>query len=149
MASDNQVVIVGNLTRTTRAPVHPERRGLVKFGVAVSRRCKDDATGQVEGRRHVVLHRQRLAELAENVAESLTRGTRVVVAGRLQTRSWETPEGEKRRSRSRSRPTRSAPACDGPPPRWRSRAGPPAREWSARRTVGAPDGSQEETPLDA
>src|SRR5438067_1986499 len=48
MAQDNQVVIVGNLTRDPELRYTPNGAALVKFGVAVSRRAKDDATGQVK-----------------------------------------------------------------------------------------------------
>src|SRR6266536_4072777 len=96
MAQDNQVVIVGNLTRDPELRYTPNGAALVKLGVAVSRRVKDDATGQWRDAETSFFNVTAWRSLAENVAESLTQGTRVVVVGRLRTNAWETPEGEKR-----------------------------------------------------
>ena len=95
MAQDNQVVIVGNLTRDPELRYTPNGAALVKFGVAVSRRVKDDATGQWKDADTSFFDVTAWRSLAENVAETLTQGNRVVVVGRLRTNSWETPEGEK------------------------------------------------------
>ena len=96
MAQDNQVVIVGNLTRDPELRYTPNGAALVKFGVAVSRRVKDDATGQWKDAETSFFDVTAWRSLAENVAETLTQGSRVVVVGRLRTNSWETPEGERR-----------------------------------------------------
>src|SRR6476661_9750332 len=96
MAQDNQVVIVGNLTRDPELRYTPNGAALVKFGVAVSRRVKDDATGQWKDADTSFFDVTAWRSLAENVAESLAQGNRVVVVGRLRTNSWETAEGEKR-----------------------------------------------------
>src|SRR5207253_4509836 len=96
MAQDNQVVVVGNLTRDPELRYTPNGAALVKFGVAVSRRVKDDATGQWKDADTSFFNVTAWRQLAENVAESLTQGSRVVVVGRLRTNTWETPEGEKR-----------------------------------------------------
>ena len=96
MAQDNQVVIVGNLTRDPELRYTPNGAALVKFGVAVSRRVKDDATGQWKDADTSFFNVTAWRNLAENVAETLTQGSRVVVVGRLRTNSWETAEGEKR-----------------------------------------------------
>jgi single-strand DNA-binding protein len=117
---------------------------VVKFRVAVNRRYKDEMGNWKDGdTSYFTVNAWR--SLAENVAESLTRGTRVVVAGRLQMRSWETQEGDKR--------TVVEIEADevGPSLRWatakverQGRSG----DWSAPATVGAPM-ADEETPLDA
>ncbi len=96
MAQDNQVVIVGNLTRDPELRYTPAGAALVKFGVAVSRRMKDDATGQWKDADTTFLDVTAWRTLAENAAESLAQGTRVVVVGRLRTNTWETQEGERR-----------------------------------------------------
>src|SRR2546425_4687135 len=96
MAQDNQVVIVGNLTRDPELRYTPNGAALVKFGVAVSRRFKDEATGEGEDAETAVFDVTAWGQLAENVAETLTQGSRGVVVGRLRTNSWETPQGEKR-----------------------------------------------------
>ena len=85
--------------------------------------------------------------LAENVAETLTQGTRVVVVGRLRTNTWETPEGDKR-----SKVEIEAEEI-GPSLKWASakveKQGRSASQsdWNASVAVGA-GGPQEETPLD-
>src|SRR5437870_13284210 len=96
MAQDNEVVIVGNLTRAPELRYTPNGAALVKFGVAVSRRVKDDATGQWKDAETSFFDVTAWRSLAENVAETLTQGTRVVVVGRLRTNTWETAEGDKR-----------------------------------------------------
>jgi single-strand DNA-binding protein len=117
---------------------------LAKFRGAVTRRYTDETVDWKDGdTSYFTVNAWR--SLAENVAESLTRGTRVLVAGRLQMRSWENQEGEKR--------TVVEIEADeiGPSLRWatakverQGRSG----DWSAPVTVGAPM-AEEETPLDA
>ena len=95
MASDNQIIITGNLTDDPELRYTPNGAAVVKFRVAVNRRYKDEAGNWKDGdTSYFTVNAWR--SLAENVAESLTRGTRVLVAGRLQMRSWETQEGDKR-----------------------------------------------------
>src|SRR5207247_10045579 len=99
MAQDNQVVIVGNLTRDPELRYTPNGAALVKFGVAVSRRFKDDATGQWKDAETSFFDVTAWRQLAENVAESLAQGSRVVAVGRLRTNSRETPDGGQRSKR--------------------------------------------------
>jgi single-strand DNA-binding protein len=148
MAQDNQVVIVGNLTRDPELRYTPNGAALVKFGVAVSRRVKDDATGQWRDAETSFFNVTAWRSLAENVAESITQGSRVVVVGRLRTNSWETPEGEKRS-------TTEIEAEDiGPSLKWatakpeKQGRGPGQSDWASNVAVGV-GGPQEETPLDA
>src|ERR671933_558709 len=96
MAQENQVVIVGNLTRDPELRYTPNGAALVKFGVAVSRRVRDDASGQWKDAETSFFDVTAWRTLAENVAESLVQGNRVVVVGRLRTSTWETAEGDKR-----------------------------------------------------
>ena len=95
MASDNQVTIVGNLTDDPELRYTPNGAAVAKFRVAVNRRYQD-SSGQWKDGDTSYFTVNCWRTLAENVAESLTRGTRVVVAGRLNWRSWETQEGDKR-----------------------------------------------------
>jgi single-strand DNA-binding protein len=95
MASMNQVVIVGNLTDDPELRYTPNGAAVVKFRVAVNRRYQDQQ-GQWKDGETSYFSVNGWRSLAENVAESLTRGSRVVVVGRLQMRSWETQEGDKR-----------------------------------------------------
>jgi single-strand DNA-binding protein len=148
MAQDNQVVVVGNLTRDPELRYTPNGAALVKLGIAVSRRVKDDATGQWRDAETSFFNVTAWRSLAENVAESLTQGSRVVVVGRLRTNSWETPEGEKR----------SVVEIEaeeiGPSLKWatakpeKQGRGPGQSDWASNVAVGV-GGPQEETPLDA
>ena len=113
--ADSTVTVVGNLTRDPEIRYTAGGAAKASFGVAVSRRWQNRQTNEWEEQTsffNVVCWR----EMAENVTESLGKGSRVVVTGRLEQRSWETEHGEKR-SVSRSSPTRSARACAGQPPR--------------------------------
>jgi single-strand DNA-binding protein len=147
MAQDNQVVIVGNLTRDPELRYTPNGAALVKFGVAVSRRVRDDS-GQWKDADTSFFDVTAWRSLAENVAESLTQGSRVVVVGRLRTNSWETAEGEKR-SKVEIEAEEIGPslkwATAKPEKQGRSMGQP---DWASNVSVGV-GGPQEETPLDA
>jgi single-strand DNA-binding protein len=96
MASDtNTITISGNITRDPEMRYTPSGISKVSFGVAVNRSWRNQQTQEWEEQTsffNVVAWRQ----LAENVSASLTKGSRVVVSGRLEQRSWETESGEKR-----------------------------------------------------
>ena len=147
MAQDNQVVIVGNATRDPELRYTPNGSALVKFGVAVSRRIRDES-GQWKDADTSFFDVTAWRSLAENVAESITQGTRVVVVGRLRTNSWETPEGD-RRSKVEIEADEVSPSL-----KWatakverQSRAG-GTPDWSNNVSIGV-GGPQEETPIDA
>ena len=93
MAYDNTVSIVGNVTRDPELRFTPSGAPVCTFGVAWNRRYERSGE-QVEETSFFDITCWR--SLAENVAESITKGTRVIVYGRLDQRSWETPEGERR-----------------------------------------------------
>lgn len=95
MATDNAVVLVGNLTDDPELRFTPQGVAVANFRIAVSPRFKD-ANGQWKDGETSFFRVNCWRQLAENVAESLTRGSRTVVAGRLKMRQWETQEGEKR-----------------------------------------------------
>lgn len=90
----NTTTVVGNLTRDPELKYTPAGGAVANFSMAVNRRWKDrnDEWQEATSFLNVVCWR----EMAENVAESCTKGSRVIVTGRLEQRSWETPEGEKR-----------------------------------------------------
>jgi single-strand DNA-binding protein len=91
---DTHVSITGNLTEDPELRYTPNGAPVANLRVAVTPRVKDgDAWKDGETSFFQVTAWR---SLAENVAESLTKGARVMVYGRLQQRSWETPEGEKR-----------------------------------------------------
>ena len=94
MAFDNTVTIVGNVTRDPELRFTPSGAAVATFGIAWNQRSQN-ARGETEEKTSffdVMCWRQ----LAENVAESLSKGARVVVYGRFEQRSWETQDGEKR-----------------------------------------------------
>lgn len=92
---DNSITIVGNLTRDPELRYTPAGAATCNFGVAVNRVWTDRQTNEKKEATsffNVVAWR----EMAENAGESLGKGSRVVVTGRLEQRSWETTDGEKR-----------------------------------------------------
>jgi single-strand DNA-binding protein len=95
MAYDNTVTIVGNLTRDPELRFTPSGQATATFGVAVNR-VWTDRQSQERKEATSFLDVVCWGQLAENAAQSLTRGTRVVVSGRLDQRSWENQEGDKR-----------------------------------------------------
>lgn len=95
MANGNNITVVGNLTRDPELRFTPSGVAKAQLGVAVNRRWMNRQTNEWEEDTsffNVVCWR----ELAENVGESLTQGARVIVTGRLDQRSWETDEGDRR-----------------------------------------------------
>jgi single-strand DNA-binding protein len=95
MATDNQVTVVGNLTDDPELRFTPQGVAVANFRVAVSPRFKD-ANGQWKDGDTSYFRINCWRQLAENVAETLTRGSRTIIVGRLKMRQWETQEGEKR-----------------------------------------------------
>src|SRR5260221_4398717 len=96
MATDsNSITISGNITRDPEMRYTPSGVPKVIWGVEVNRSWRNEQSQEWEEKTsffNVVAWRQ----LAENVGASLTKGSRVVVSGRLEQRSWETEAGEKR-----------------------------------------------------
>jgi single-strand DNA-binding protein len=95
MPNGNHVSITGNLTRDPELRFTPSGQATTTFGVAVNRRWQNRQTQDWEEATSffdVVCWGQ----LAENAAQSLTRGSRIMVTGRLDQRSWENQEGERR-----------------------------------------------------
>jgi single-strand DNA-binding protein len=90
MAFDNTVTVVGNITRDPELRFTPSGAGVANFGLAWNRKGRDGE--EVVSFFDITAWNQ----LAENVSECLTKGMRVVVYGRLDQRSWENQEGERR-----------------------------------------------------
>lgn len=153
MASENQVVIVGNLTDDPELRYIPNGSAVANFRLAVNRRIPDGSGGWKDAETSF-FRVNAWRSLGENVAESLTRGTRVMVAGRLRSRTYETKEGE-------SRTVVEIEADEiGPSLRWATAkvdrqggsrqggaAGGGGGDWSENVTVGA-GGESQETPLE-
>jgi len=95
-AGDTQITIAGNLVDDPELRFTPSGQPVAKFRVASTPRFRDNTTGEWKDGDSLFLTCNVWRQAAENVAESLTRGTRVIVSGRLRQRSYETKEGEKR-----------------------------------------------------
>ena len=95
-AGDTQITIAGNLVDDPELRFTPSGQPVAKFRVASTPRFRDNTTGEWKDGDSLFLTCNVWRQAAENVAESLTRGMRVIVSGRLRQRSYETKEGEKR-----------------------------------------------------
>ncbi len=93
----NKVMLIGNLTRDPELRYTPEGTAVCSFGVATNRSwMPSDAT---ERREETEFHRiVTWNKLAELCSQLLSKGRKVYIEGRLQTRSWESPDGEKRQA---------------------------------------------------
>ena len=91
----SNVTLIGNVTRDPELRYTPSGQAVAKFGLAVNRVWTDRQTNE---RKEAVSFFDIVAwrEMAENVGESLQKGSRIIVSGRLEQRSWETPEGDRR-----------------------------------------------------
>jgi single-strand DNA-binding protein len=96
MANDNTVTIIGNCTRDPELRYTNNGMQVASFGVAINQRRRNNETGQWEDGETSYFDISCFRELAENVAESVSKGTRVIVSGTLRQRSWETPDGDRR-----------------------------------------------------
>ena len=95
-AGDTQITIAGNLVDDPELRFTPAGQPVARFRVASTPRFRDNTTGEWKDGDSLFLTCNVWRQAAENVAESLTRGMRVIVSGRLRQRSYETKEGEKR-----------------------------------------------------
>ncbi|MBK5227193.1 MAG: single-stranded DNA-binding protein [Actinobacteria bacterium] len=96
MSSDNTITLVGNITDDPELRFTPSGAAVANFTVAVNRRINKD--GQWEDKLDGFFRCNCWRDMAENVAESLQKGSRVMVVGRLQQRQWEDKDGNKRSS---------------------------------------------------
>jgi single-strand DNA-binding protein len=95
-AGDTQITMAGNLVDDPELRFTPAGQPVARFRVASTPRYLDKNTNEWKDGDSLFLTCNVWRQAAENVAESLTRGTRVIVSGRLRQRSYETKEGEKR-----------------------------------------------------
>jgi single-strand DNA-binding protein len=91
--SSNSVTLIGNLTRDPELRYTTGGRGVASFGLAVNRRYQQNGEWQEQTSFFNVVC---WGDLGENAAATLTKGSRAIVTGRLEQRSWETSDGEKR-----------------------------------------------------
>jgi single-strand DNA-binding protein len=95
-AGDTQITIAGNLVDDPELRFTPAGQPVARFRVASTPRFRDNSTGEWKDGDSLFLTCNVWRQAAENVAETLQRGMRVIVSGRLRQRSYETKEGEKR-----------------------------------------------------
>ena len=95
MSNANSVHVVGNITRDPELRFTPTGQARATFGLAVNRRWQNRQTQEWEEATSF-FDVTCWGDLGDNVSESLSKGARVIVTGRLEQRSWETPEGDKR-----------------------------------------------------
>lgn len=96
LAGDTTLTVVGNLTDDPELRFTPSGAAVAKFRLASTPRYLDKASGEWKDGEPLFLACNVWRDAAEHVAESLQRGARVIVTGRLRQRSYETREGEKR-----------------------------------------------------
>jgi single-strand DNA-binding protein len=96
MAGETVITVIGNLTADPELRFTPSGAAVANFTVASTPRTFDRPSGEWKDGDALFLRCNVWRQAAENVAESLTRGMRVMVSGRLRQRSFETREGEKR-----------------------------------------------------
>lgn len=96
MAGETTITVVGNLTADPELRFTQSGAAVASFTVASTPRTLDRQSGEWKDGEALFLRCNVWRQVAENVAESLTRGSRVLVTGRLRQRSFETKEGEKR-----------------------------------------------------
>ena len=146
MAGGNQVTIVGNLVEDPELRYTPNGAAVANFRVAVNHRYLD-TSGQWKDGDTSFFRVNAWRTLGENVAESFTKGMRVMVIGRLKSRSWETPEGQ----------TRTAVEIEadevGPSLRWATAKVEKTEkqssgDWAENVSVGAAAPGGEESPMD-
>jgi single-strand DNA-binding protein len=95
-AGDTNITIIGNLVNDPELRYTPTGQAVATFRVASTPRFMDRTTNEWKDGESLFLSCNVWRQAAENVAESLQRGMRVIVSGRLKQRSYETREGEKR-----------------------------------------------------
>jgi len=96
MAGETVITVVGNLTADPELRFTPSGAAVANFTVASTPRNFDRQSGEWKDGEALFMRCNVWRQAAENVAETLTRGMRVMVSGRLKQRSYETREGEKR-----------------------------------------------------
>ncbi|MFF4378760.1 single-stranded DNA-binding protein [Kitasatospora sp. NPDC001547] len=93
---ETPITVVGNLTDDPELRFTPQGVAMARFTVASTPRTYDKATGQWKDGTALFLRATAWREIATNIAESLTKGMRVVVQGRLVQHNWKTEQGENR-----------------------------------------------------
>jgi single-strand DNA-binding protein len=93
--ADNTVTVIGNVTRDPELRFTPSGQAIATFGLAVNRRWQNRQTQEWE-EQVSFFDVTCWAQLGQNVSDTLVKGSRAIVSGRLEQRSWETDQGDKR-----------------------------------------------------
>ena len=93
--ADNTVTVIGNVTRDPELRFTPSGQAIASFGLAVNRRWQNRQTQEWE-EQVSFFDITCWAQLGQNVADTLVKGSRAIITGRLEQRSWETDQGDKR-----------------------------------------------------
>lgn len=96
MAGETTITVIGNLTSDPELRFTPSGSAVANFTIASTPRTFDRQSNEWKDGETLFLRASIWKEAAENTAESLTKGTRVIVSGRLKSRTYDTKEGEKR-----------------------------------------------------
>ena len=96
MAGETTITVIGNLTNDPELRFTPSGSAVANFTIASTPRTFDRQSNEWKDGETLFLRAAGWREMAENIAESLTKGMRVIVSGRLKSRSYDTKEGEKR-----------------------------------------------------
>ncbi|MFI5910920.1 single-stranded DNA-binding protein [Dactylosporangium sp. NPDC051541] len=96
MSGEISVTVVGNLTADPELRFLPDGKAMARFSVASTPRRFDQKTGGYADGKATFMRCTVFGPMAEHMAESLNKGTRVVVSGRLEQSQWQTDEGDKR-----------------------------------------------------
>lgn len=96
MAGETTITVIGNLTGDPELRFNPSGSAVANFTIASTPRTFDRQSNEWKDGETLFLRSAVWKEAAENVAESLTKGMRVIVSGRLKSRTYDTKEGEKR-----------------------------------------------------
>ena len=96
MAGETTITVIGNMVQDPELRFTPSGSAVANFTIASTPRTFDRQSNEWKDGETLFLRASVWREMAENVAESLTKGMRVIVTGRLKSRSYETKEGEKR-----------------------------------------------------
>jgi single-strand DNA-binding protein len=98
MSNETVITMVGNLTADPELRFLPSGVAVCKFTIAATPRSLDKEAGEWKDGEPLFMSCTAWRQLAEHTAESLSKGARVMVMGRLKLSKWETPEGEKRQA---------------------------------------------------
>lgn len=98
MAGETTITIIGNLTGDPELSFVGNGAAMVKFTVASTPRTLDRASGEWKDGEALFMNCTAFRDLAEHIAESLTKGTRIIVTGRLRLSRWEDKETKEKRS---------------------------------------------------